>query len=132
MKQFITAAKEAAPDVDADTLEFEVDGVLCHAYKPQDGQLAILLASGSKHSPTEEMVAGFINFFCAVLDDDSQSYVVGKLLDRRDPFGIDEVQQITNWMMEEWGGHPTQSPSDSASSPQTGGQRSTPPTPQLI
>lgn len=132
MKEFNTAAKEADPNTDSDALEFSVDGVLCRAYRPGDGQLAVLVVATSSYSTTEEGVAGVLNFFASTLDDESHTYLTSKLLDRKDPFGLGDVEGIISWLVEEWGGHPTQQPSDSASSQQTGGQNSTAPTPALI
>jgi hypothetical protein len=147
MKEFTTAAADIpAPEADPQdthealySLEFTLvreysDGrppekTLCRARKPKDGQLAVLMATSSRHSSTSEQIAGYINFFVAVLDDFSHTYVVSRLLDSDDEFGIDEVQDIMEWMVEEWSGRPTQSPSVSAQSHSNGGQKSTLPTP---
>jgi len=132
MKEFVTAAEEAAkPEDDDGVMEFSVDGVMCKAYRPQDGQLAVLMASTSRHSNNQEQIAGVINFFVAVLDDDSHNYVVSKLLDRNDSFGLENVQEIMEWMIEEWSARPTRSPSASTSSRRSGGRKSTPTTPAL-
>lgn len=133
MKEFTTAANAAAetPEEAAKGMPFVIDGYECVAHKPKDGQLAVLMATTGRHSSQQEQIAGLINFFVAVLDDDSHSYVVNRLLDRKDPFGIDEVQNIMEWMIEEWSGRPTQSPSVSTASPPNAGQNSTPPTPAL-
>lgn len=129
MKEFITAAREAANEQE-DTLEFNVDGVLCKAERPNDGQIAVLMATtNARHLSEQEIVAGVINFFVATLDDETHSYVVNKLLDRKDPFGIKDVQEIIAWMMEEWGARPTQSSPGSTQSQPSDGQNSTPPTP---
>lgn len=133
MREFTTAANAVAEETqDGEKgMPFVVDGVECRAFKPADGQLAVLIATTSKHSSTQEQVAGLINFFVAVLDDDSHSYIVSRLLDRRDPFGITEVQDIMEWMVEEWSGRPTKSPSVSTQSPGSTGPSSTRPTPAL-
>ena len=133
MREFTTAVNEAA-EVDEDNdgaLPFNLDGVMCKAYKPKDGQLAVLMATTGRHSSQNEQVAGIINFFCAVLDDDSQSYVISRLLDRKDKFGIDNVQDIMEWMIEEWSARPTRSHSASTPSPPSTGPSSTPTTPAL-
>lgn len=130
MREFTTAANELAnPDAASAPMEFQIDkGPVCRAYRPKDGQLAVLMASTGKHSSNEEQIAGVINFFVAVLDDESQSYIISKLLDRKDPFGIDEVQEIMEWMVEEWSGRPTQPLSVSTPSQTSIGPSSTPPT----
>ncbi len=132
MKEFITAATEAVEEDDAGTLEFSVDGVLCKAYKPNDGQIAVLMATtNGRHLSEGEMIAGIINFFVATLDDETHNYLVNKLLDRNDPFGVLQVQDIIAWMMEEWSGRPTQSSTASTPSRRSGGRKSTPATPAL-
>lgn len=132
MREFTTAANEAASGDEPDKgIPFMVDGFECRAFKPQDGQLAVLMATTGRHSSNEEQIAGLINFFVAVLNDESHGYIVSKLLDRRDKFGLDEVQDIMEWLIEEWSGRPTRSPSGSTSSPESVGPKSTPSTPAL-
>lgn len=146
MKEFDTAVRDMEQDVDPDdndnAYEFTVnekdaDGkvvnkVLCHAYKPSDGQLAVLMASTGRSSSVQERIAGIVNFFTAVLDDESNAYVVGRLLDRRDDFGLAEVSQVMEWLMAEWSGHPTKSSPVSTASPPSTGQSSTESHPALI
>jgi len=124
MKQFETAVKAAEAEDDKPDLEFDLDGVMCQAYYPGDGQLAYLMASTGKHQAASERVAGLVNFFVAVLDDDSHSLIVNRLLDREDTFGLEEVQNIFEWMVEEWSGRPTKQPSDFQSSQRSAGQTS--------
>lgn len=133
MREFITAAKEASETEDekAAGTTFLVDGFECRCFKPKDGQLAVLMATTGRHSSNEESIAGYINFFVAVLDDESQSYIISRLLDRKDEFGIDQVQSIMEWMIEDWSGRPTQSPSVSTASPPSVGRKSTRPTQAL-
>lgn len=133
MKEFKTAVDEAEREDAGDegVLEFNLDGVMCTAYRPKDGQLAVLMASTGRHSSEQEHVAGLINFFVAVLDDDSHNHIVARLLNRKDPFGLEQVNNIMHWMIEEWSGRPTKSRSDSTGSRQTDGQNSTQPTPAL-
>lgn len=130
MKEFTTAVQDAEQDEDG-AMEFSVDGTLCRAYRPSDGQLAFLMASTGRHSSDQEQIAGLINFFVAVLDDESHNYIVNRLLDRKDSFGLEQVQAIMEWMVEEWSGRPTKSPSVSTTSPPTTGRSSTPRTPAL-
>jgi hypothetical protein len=139
MKQFLTAAKEAAGETE-EYLEFEVGRLndkgetieieKCKAYKPSSGQIAMLMATTqARHLPEAEKVAGIINFFVEILDEESHSLIVSRLLNHRDPFGLDDVEEIIWWMMEEWSGNPTGSSSASTPSQTTAGPTSTPPTP---
>jgi hypothetical protein len=128
MLEFTTAVKETEVD-DADAIEFDLDGVLCTAYRPKGGQFGMLMAMTTQYSTDQEAVAGLIQLFINMLDEDSQSYVVRRLFDRKDSFDISDVDQILRGLMEEWAGRPTEPPSDSASSPPSTGQKSTPRTP---
>lgn len=127
MKEFTTAIAEAQEtDEDRDEGQvFKVDGVECRCFKPEDGQLAILMASVSRSQNWQTQVAGIINFFVEVLDDDSHQYIVSRLMDRDDPFGLDEVKDIMEWMVEDWTGRPIQPPSVSTRSQANGGRKST-------
>lgn len=131
MREFITAAKDVEDDVAESPNEFNLDGALCRFYKPVDGQIAVLIASTGRHSSEQEKIAAFINFFVGVLDDESHTYIVSKLLDRTDPFGLEEVQEINEHMMEVWSGRPTQPSSVSTRSRKSGGRKSSPTTPVL-
>jgi hypothetical protein len=131
IKEFTTAIKAAEESEEESTLEFAVDGVMCKAYRPNDGQLAYLMASTGRHQSDQEQVAGIINFFVAVLDDDSHTYLVNRLLDRKDQFGLEQVQKVMEWMVSEWSGRPTKRPSVSTTSPPNTGQSSTEAAPAL-
>jgi len=129
IKAFTTAAREAdiSPE---EMMEFTIDGQACRAFQPSNGQLAILLASVSSTQSWTHQVAGVINFFDAVLDDESSAYITRRLLERTDQFGLDEVQDIIQWLVEEWSSRPTQPPSGSTPSPPKGGRKSTARTPR--
>lgn len=116
MKEFTTAVKEVTETEDDKALHFAVDGKELKCYRPNDGQLAMLMASVGRHASQTQQVAGIIDFFVAVMDDESHSYLVDRLLDREDTFGLQEVESIMMWMVEEWTGRPTQRPSVSTQS----------------
>jgi hypothetical protein len=134
IKQFEVAAEQTSKDPDEGTV-FEVKDKREHggvksitAYKPSDGQFAMLLANVGRGTSEPEKIAGFINFVIAIMDDDGADYLAHRLLERKDPFGVEQMQEIMEWLVEEWSGNPTQEPSGSASSQQNDGPRSTPPT----
>lgn len=129
MKEFVTAAEEVVDEeegLDSGVLEFAIDGFEVKAYKPGSGQFALLMASTGRHSNVAEKTAGAINFFMSVLDDEAYNHVVSRLLDRKDPFGIEQVSEIMEWMIEEWSARPTQSSSGSSPSRKPAGRKSTP------
>lgn len=125
MKEFNTALREATEDAD-EALEFTIDGEDMRAYRPTDGQIAITMAAMSRHTSDQTKMAAAIDFFIEVLDEDSAAYVTERLMTRGDPFGLDEVEAILRWLVEEWVGRPIQPPSASTQSRSSGGQRSKP------
>lgn len=134
MKSFTTAVREQEI-IDAreeDAIEFEIDGVMLKAYRPTPSQVAYAMTASSKNSSFQEQIAGTINFFTAVLDEESRVYIVNRLLDGTDPFEIENVQEVISYLMEEWSGRPTKSPSGSTRSRSTGGQKSKPATTKSI
>lgn len=131
MKEFNTAVKEvAAGDID-EGIEFKIDDRTLVAYKPSDGQLAMLMASLGRGSSETDSIAGVINFFVKVLSREGAQYIESRLLDREDTgFELAQVEEIMEWLVEEWSGRPTQPLTVSTQSPVSGGPKSTPSTPE--
>lgn len=130
MKEFNSAAEAVVNETEApDGLKFKIDGVECTAHHPQPGQLAILMASTGRRASEADMIAGIINFFASTLDKSSYRYVEDRLLDYEDPFGLEQVQDILEWLVEEWTGRPIKLPSGSTPSPGSTGDVSTEPAP---
>jgi hypothetical protein len=125
MKEFITAIEEATEDQD-EALVFSLDGRELRAYKPTDGQIAMTMASLGRHTSDGTKIAGIIDFFVTVMDDQSHQYVVDRLLSREDPLGLLQVEEVLSWMVEEWTGRPTQPLSVSTPSRANGGRKSKP------
>lgn len=128
MKEFITAAAEESETDPDGPLEFSIDGVVLRAYRPTPGQMAMTMVSLGKHSDQRTRIAGLIDFFVQVLDEESATYVADRLLSRTNSLPLEQVDEILTWLIEEWSAHPTQSPSGSTRSQSSGGQRSKPTT----
>lgn len=130
MKEFITAvaAKEDSDEGNEEGwVDFKVDGVVCKARRPSPGQVAYLTASMHRHAPIQQQISGAINFCIAIMDDDTAAYLSDKLLDGSDPFDIPQIQDIIEYLMEEWsGGRPTEQSSGSSQPEDTSGPSSTP------
>lgn len=141
MREFETAVAVARAEDSPEeaTIEFVVveigedeegeetrERIMCHAYHPGEGEVIMLISDAmGRRSSVPEKVAAIIDFLVNVLDDESTDYIVGRLLDRRDPFGISEIEPIVFGLIEEMGGRPTKQPSDFARSRKNGGQKST-------
>lgn len=125
MKSFSTAVRENLEDEqDEGRLEFDLDGEPLVAYKPSEAQFALLMQAVGRYTSRNEAVAGAIDFFHAILDEDSAQHIHTRLLDRRDPFGLEEVEEIISWMVEEWTGRPMKRRSESTRSPKSTGPAS--------
>lgn len=70
---------------------------------PKDGQVALLMARMGRHSGTNDKLAGIIDFFVGVLNEEDHQYVVTRLMDGEDPFGINDVTDVMTYIVEEWG-----------------------------
>jgi hypothetical protein len=123
IKEFNTAAKGAAGQTE-DPLEFSIDGKTLRAYRPTEGQMAMLMAALGRHTTEATKVAGAIDFFVAIMDQESYNYLADRLMSRDDPIEIEEVSDIVQWIIEEWAGRPMLSPSASTPSPNSDGQNS--------
>ena len=126
MREFKTAAQEAVDP--GTTIEVKIDDDEYHFRRPREGQVAMLMASTGRGSRQTDQVAGVINFVAAVLPEPEREVLVGRLLDYDDPLGLNDIQNVLEYLIGEWSGRPTVSPSDSGESPSPSGPNSTPPT----
>jgi hypothetical protein len=130
MREFVTAVKELEKGEEPDKgYSFKVDGKELKFFKPTESQFAIYVAQTGRHSSIPDKIAGVIDFFINVMDRPSHEHLVARLMDREDPFGLDQVEEIIQWMIEEWSGNPTEQSSDSTPSRQSTGDSSTEPVP---
>lgn len=127
MKEFSTAIRDAVESPEA-PMEFKIDGQVIRAYRPTDGQIAMLMAALGRHTSESTKIAGVVDFFVATLDDDGYNYVTNRLLSREDALEMDQIQEVIEWMIEEWSGRPTQQPSASTPLQASGGPKSSPTT----
>ncbi len=132
MREFVTAVQEAYEGEADEGQTMKLDGRELTYYKPAEGQFMVFMASTSRHSSTQEQIAAVVNFFVELFDKDSQAHLVERLLDREDPFGIEQINNILDALAEDWSGRPTQPSTASTRSRKSGGRKSTPSTPQLI
>lgn len=135
--QFEAAVEAASTDeeqptpIDIDDIS-RADGKVVYAYRPADGQLALLMASMGRGMAANEAIAATVNFFCGLFEDDDRLYIEERLLSRKRNIEIDRIQELLEGLIEKWSARPTQSPSGSATSQPTGGPNSTPTTPTSI
>lgn len=123
MKEFTAAVAQATEHTEAEpTWEFKVTGPrdgqerILRAHMATPGQVAVVMSAVGRHTSLPTKIAGTIDFFMAIMDEDDVSYLTDRLMDRDDPFEIKQVTDILFWLIEEWSGHPTQGSSGSSSS----------------
>ena len=132
MREFVTAAEKAEEDDSGEEpIVFLVDGHEMRAYKPTEGQFALLMMAMGRHASTNDQFAGVVDFFFNVLDEDSQRYFSARMMSREEMIPLQKIVDIMEYLTEEWGGRPFRSPSASTSSRRNGGRKSTPRTPAL-
>jgi len=133
MREFVTAVEDAVAEEEPEEpgLIFAIDGQEMRAYKPTEGQFALLMVAMGRHASSMDQFAGIIDFFISVLDEPSEHYVIQRMQTRDNIIPLEKIVEIMEWMIEEWGGRPFQKPSASTSSPRTGGRKSTARTPAL-
>jgi hypothetical protein len=125
IKEFTTAAKEATGESE-DPVVFSIDEKTLRAYRPTEGQLAMLMMSLARHNSEATKIAGAIDFFVSIMDQESYTYLADRLQSRDNPIALEEITNVVQWLIEEWAGRPTPSPSASTPSPNSDGQNSTP------
>ena len=125
MKEFSTAAEKQDETTDEADLIFMLDDHEMRAYKPTEGQFALVMMALGRHASNTEQFAGVIDFFVNVLDGPSQQYVMDRMASRENVIPMEDIVAMLEWMVEEWGGRPTQSPSGSTPSRRNGGRKST-------
>lgn len=130
MKEFVFAAEqdkaENGEDTEEPTLAFKIDGVEFKAYRPAEGQLILIMAAMSGYyQDAGESAATIINFFVELLTDDGKHLITRKLMDRKDPFSLEQLIDVLEYIVETWSNTPTSVPSDSTSSPESTGPKST-------
>lgn len=127
MRQFSTAGKHTSEETfeGAEPLTFVLDDFEYTALPPTPAQFAVFMSSQAESREVSDRVAGVIDFFDGLLTVEAARQFRKRLLDRDDPFDFDMVQEIMEWLVEEWAAHPTQpSPASPVSQPSTG-RRST-------
>lgn len=129
MKEFGKALDLHARDDEApeyhDPIDIKVLGREISVGYPDSGQLTYLGMLLASEGDWLERAGGLMNFVVNLMNDDDRKFIRGALLDRRVPFGAEEIEEIIEYLMEEWSARPTEPPADSRSSRRAGGQSST-------
>lgn len=125
-KSFALAAEEANGTAE-EALPFTMDGddTQLYAYLPGEGQMVLLLGVASELSDPGASSAAVMDVFWELLSEDTRRHLRRRLLSRTDPFGLADIMNIIEWLVEESTARPTTPSSASTSSQETTGRRST-------
>lgn len=125
-KSFALAAEEANGTAD-DALEFQMEGddTQLRAYLPSEGQMVLILGVASDLTDAGQASAAVMDVFWELLEEDTRRHLRRRLLSRTDPFGLGDIMNIIEWLVEESTARPTQQPSASTPSRGTTGRPST-------
>jgi hypothetical protein len=83
-------------------VEFQVDGTILVAYRPDSGAWTLILAALSKAANISDRTNAIMNFVYASLDEASQQYVTSRLMDRDDRFDIEVLAKVMNGLIKKW------------------------------
>lgn len=125
-KEFTLAVQEANGQVD-EALPFTIQGddTQLYAYLPSEGQLVLVMGAMSDLAEPQQQAATVLDTFWSLLDDHSRQVLRRRLADRHDSFGIGDILNIVEWLVEEAAARPTQSSLASMPSRATSGHLST-------
>lgn len=121
MREFSTAARRGRAGVpNAIDIEFKLDDATLTARAPTAGQVALFVQGGAGGGLRS--IQSMFEFFSDVLDDDDWEIVHDKL---RDGMDVELLAEISNYLIGEWSGRPTQPSPGSSPTPNGTGRRST-------
>lgn len=104
--------EDAAAQYDEDNesfIEFKIDGRVCRAYQPTEGQLTFMLAALGRGQNQDQRFAAILNIMLSSLRDADADYIEGRLLSRgKDRLPVKVIEQIFESLVEEWFARPTQ------------------------
>jgi hypothetical protein len=125
-KSFATAVKEQSEEgtEDEGVLEFDLDGEPMVAFRPSGEAFAVLMMAASRRTEMGDAITYGMDFFYSCLDDNSAARIYKRLLDRKDEFGLPEVEEILEWMVHEWTGQSLPKASARTPSPRATGRPS--------
>ena len=126
MKNFKTSNRpiKSAFD-DAEPVTFKIDDDQFTAYPPTEGQIAYMMASQADDRDLSDSIAGILDFFTGILDDQGAATFRRRFTDRDDTLTFEVVQDVLEALISEWSDRPTKPSSASTTSRGRTGRKST-------
>lgn len=121
----VAAANGVDPADEAMPFELEGTEEQLYAYQPTEGQLVLLLGAMNEYASNQQQAATVLDVFWSLLSDETGAVLKRRLRDRHDTFGLQDIMNIIEWIVEETAAHPTKSSLVSLPSRATSGHLST-------
>lgn len=131
VKKFITAVEDMEGDDERGPgIEYDLDGRTMTAYRPHEGQLTFMLAALGRGQTDDQRYAAIVNLMMKAHRGADADHLEDRLIsnDRKTRLRLKQLEEIFEYLVEEWFADPTQSPSDSAESESSDSEKSQPPT----
>lgn len=126
-KSFELAVRDAVTEEVDERLPFQMEGSdeQLYAYRPTEGQLILLVGVMSEFESPEKQASTVLDVFWSLLEESTAGVLRRRLMDRRDAFGLADIMNIIEWIVEQTAARPTQSSLASLPSRATSGHLST-------
>jgi hypothetical protein len=82
--------------------EFEVDGMILVATKPEQGAFTLILGALSNAATIADRTNAILQFVQSSLDEPSRMYVMNRLLAKHDKFDVELLAKIVNQLLVKW------------------------------
>lgn len=126
MREFGDAARAARKDDSGEPgIEVKILDREIFIEYPGAAQLGWLTAQLSMAQTPLHSVGAIINFVAALMEDEDARHLQRALLNPRSGFGPEELQELAEYLVEEWSGNPTNESPVSSRRPATTGASST-------
>jgi hypothetical protein len=122
MRQFNSAAKQAASVENPVDIEFEINGTTLVASPPSSGQLTLFMAAQAG-GDAPEIAKAMLELLWAVLGEDNYRWLEGEL--KAGVVDLELVEEVIEFLGETWSARPTSPASVSPSSRTSTGKQST-------
>lgn len=127
VKEFALALERELEDEPDELMPFTMagDDTQLYALLPTEADVALAASAMSAYAEDGEKVVAILDLFWSLMEDATARHLRRRLRDRKDKFGVPDIMNVLEWIIEERTGRPTKPSSGSTASPPTTGARST-------
>lgn len=127
VKEFALALEREIDDEPDEQMPFTMadDDTQLYALMPTESDVALAAGALSQYAEDGEKVVAVLDLFWSLMTEDTARHLRRRLRDRKDRFGVPDIMNVLEWIIEERTGRPTKPSSGSTASPPSTGARST-------